>query len=141
MFLQGLQRILNCSKAQVAATGLASTWLAVHYAAADLPPTQRSALWIAFIGAVAVQLREIINAWTEEDVANIRHEGTQAQRHEGAKAPSSSPTAPFVPACLRASVPAFIPFFLLSVCPFVSDFELRISSLWSIRVCGQQDYQ
>ena len=121
MFLQGLQRILNCSKVQVAATGLASTWLAVHYAAADLPPTQRSAMWIAFVGAVAVQLREIINAWTEEDVEAIRHEGTQAQRHEGSQSristpsnsfASSSPTddlpssTPSVPLCLRSSVPS-----------------------------------
>ncbi|HWE02437.1 MAG TPA: hypothetical protein VG326_08495 [Tepidisphaeraceae bacterium] len=71
-FIQGLSRVLNCSKVQVTATGLVTTWFAVRYAAADLPPTQRASLWVAFIGAVAVQLREIINAWSEEDVARVR---------------------------------------------------------------------
>ncbi|HEX4793696.1 MAG TPA: hypothetical protein VH370_07895 [Humisphaera sp.] len=70
-FIAAIQRILNCAKAQAAATGLASTWLAVRYAAADLPPTQRAALWVAFIGAVAITLREVINAWAEEDVARL----------------------------------------------------------------------
>ena len=69
-FIQGLSRVLNCSKAQIAFTGLASTFLAIRYAAADLPPTQRTSLWVAFVAAVAICLREVINAWTEEDVAN-----------------------------------------------------------------------
>jgi len=70
-FIQGLSRVLNCSKVHVATAGLVTTWFAVHYVAADLPPTQRASLWVAFIGAVTVQLREIINAWTEEDVAQV----------------------------------------------------------------------
>ena len=74
-FIQGLARVLNCSKVHIAATGLVTTWFAVRYAAADLPPTQRASLWVAFIGAVAVQLREIINAWTEEDVARVMNAG------------------------------------------------------------------
>ena len=105
MFLQGLQRILNCSKVQVAATGLASTWLAVHYAASDLPPTQRSAMWIAFIGAVAVQLREIINAWTEEDVARLsngaqsRLPDARTRRHGDAETNAlTERAAPLIPA-------------------------------------------
>ncbi len=73
-FLQGLSRVLNCSKVHVAVTGLASTWLAVRYATSDLPAVQRQGLWIAFIAAVAVQLREIINAWTEEDVVRVQQE-------------------------------------------------------------------
>lgn len=72
-FIQGLSRVLNCSKAQIAFTGLASTFLAIRYAAADLPPTQRTSLWVAFVGAVAICLREVINAWTEEDVANANN--------------------------------------------------------------------
>jgi hypothetical protein len=115
MFLQGIQRILNCAKVQVAATGLASTWLAVHYAAADLPPTQRSALWIAFIGAVAVQLREIINAWTEEDVTRISAQAAQLQNNEargtkgpgdeGTKGAARASSAPY-PSSLSPSVPS-----------------------------------
>lgn len=72
-FLIGLARVLNCPKVHVAATGLVTTWFAVRFAVADLPPTQRASLWVAFIAAVAVQLREIINAWTEEDVANAQN--------------------------------------------------------------------
>ena len=75
-FIQGLSRVLNCSKAQIAFTGLASTFLAIRYAAADLPPTQRTSLWVAFVGAVAICLREVINAWTEEDVANANNNAT-----------------------------------------------------------------
>ena len=75
-FIQGLSRVLNCSKAQIAFTGLASTFLAIRYAAADLPPTQRASLWVAFVGAVAICLREVINAWTEEDVANANNNAT-----------------------------------------------------------------
>src|SRR5436305_12359522 len=92
-FLEGLQRILNCAKAQAAATGLASTWLAVRYAAADLPPTQRAALWVAFIGAVAVTLREVINAWTEEDVARLSQPVGSASADVGSAAPSTSAKA------------------------------------------------
>ena len=69
-FINGLSRVLNCPRVHVTAAGLVTTWFAVRYAAGDLPPTQRAALWVAFIGAVAVQLREIINAWTEVDVAS-----------------------------------------------------------------------
>lgn len=75
-FLLGLKRVLNCSKVQLATTALTAAWLAVRYATVDLGPNQRSALWIAFIAAVTVELREIINAWTEEDVARIQG-GTQ----------------------------------------------------------------
>ncbi|MDB5353611.1 MAG: hypothetical protein JWN24_64 [Phycisphaerales bacterium] len=74
-FIQGLARVLNCAKVHVAIGGLVTTWFAVRYAAGDLPPTQRASLWVAFIGAVAVQLREIINAWTEEDVARLAAAG------------------------------------------------------------------
>jgi len=77
-FIQGLSRVLNCSKAQIAFTGLASTFLAIRYAAADLPPTQRTSLWVAFVGAVAICLREVINAWTEEDVANANNNSNNA---------------------------------------------------------------
>src|SRR6185312_11302530 len=77
-FIQGLSRVLNCSKAQIAFTGLASTFLAIRYAAADLPPTQRASLWVAFVGAVAICLREVINAWTEEDVANANNNSNNA---------------------------------------------------------------
>lgn len=100
-FIQGIGRVLNCSKVQVAAAGLTSTWLAVHYAVANLPPTQRSALWVAFIGAVTVQLREIINAWSAEDVARVAG-GTIA-----APAPASSPPNPVNDVTsVVASVPA-----------------------------------
>jgi|GEM_PF-6362756 len=77
-FIQGLSRVLNCSKAQIAFTGLASTFLAIRYATADLPPTQRASLWVAFVGAVAICLREVINAWTEEDVANANNNSNNA---------------------------------------------------------------
>ena len=77
-FIQGLSRVLNCSKAQIAFTGLTSTFLAIRYAAADLPPTQRTSLWVAFIGAVAICLREVINAWTQEDVANANNNSNNA---------------------------------------------------------------
>jgi hypothetical protein len=77
-FLQSLARVLNCAKVHVAITGLVTTWFAVRYAAADLPPTQRASLWVAFIGAVAVQLREIINAWAEEDVARVAASGSSS---------------------------------------------------------------
>jgi hypothetical protein len=69
--LFGLKRVVNCPKVQVAAAGLISAWFAVHYAAAGLDPQQRTILWSTFIGAVGLVLREVINAWTEEDVAAI----------------------------------------------------------------------
>ena len=74
-FIHGLSRVLNCPKVHVAVTGLVTTWFVIRYVTADLPPTQRASLWVAFIGAVAVQLREIINAWTEEDVAAVAGKG------------------------------------------------------------------
>lgn len=96
-FVQGLRRVLNCSKVQVAATGLATTFLAFDYGAADLPPAERSALWVAFIGAVAVQLREIINAWTEEDVARVMQASLGPTVHlpqSDTAAPARSTVAP-----------------------------------------------
>jgi hypothetical protein len=104
-FITGFSRVLNCSKVQVAAAGLVSTWFAVRYATADLPPTQRSALWFAFIGAVAVQLREIINAWTEEDVAAV-NAGAQSS---GAALPpdaSTNQTPPSGPASAAPNSPS-----------------------------------
>ena len=95
-FVQGLRRVLNCSKVQVAATGLATTFLAFDYGAADLPPAERSALWVAFIGAVAVQLREIINAWTEEDVARVM----QASLGPTVHLPQSDTAAPVAPSAV-----------------------------------------
>ena len=68
--ITGLKRVLNSAKVQAAVGTLTGAWFAVHYAAADLPPTQRTALWIAFIGAMVVTMREVINGWTQEDVAN-----------------------------------------------------------------------
>jgi hypothetical protein len=79
LFLLAIRRVLNCPKIHVMITALVSTWFAVRYAAADLPPTQRASLWIAFIAAVAIALREVINAWTEEDVAKVRSSGPRVQ--------------------------------------------------------------
>jgi hypothetical protein len=71
-FLLALSRILNCPKVHVATAGLVTTWFAVRYATIDLPPTQRASLWVAFIAAVAIELREIINAWTAEDAMRVQ---------------------------------------------------------------------
>ena len=79
-FLTSISRVLNCAKVHVAVSALVTTWFAVRYATAGLPPTQRSALWVAFIGAVAVALREIINAWTEEDIARVQGSGFRGQQ-------------------------------------------------------------
>ena len=92
-FIQGLARVLNCSKVHVTITGLVTTWFAVRYAAADLPPTQRASLWVAFIGAVAVQLREIVNAWTEEDVARVGSQRNAPTAGSGNDARSAVSTA------------------------------------------------
>jgi hypothetical protein len=85
-FLQGISRVLNCPKVHVTVTGLVTTWFAVRYAATDLPPTQQASLWVAFIGAVAVVLREIINAWTEEDVAAVAAGGVGKEAERARRA-------------------------------------------------------
>lgn len=102
-FIQGLSRVLNCSKAQIAFTGLASTFLAIRYAAADLPPTQRASLWVAFVGAVAICLREVINAWTEEDVANAKNNATSTDNSNTNSNTTSQTLGPGSAQALRLS--------------------------------------
>jgi hypothetical protein len=73
-FIQGLKRVANSPKVHAAIPTLAGTWFAVHYAATDMTPNARAALWVAFVGAVTVTLRELINSWTEENVATIQNQ-------------------------------------------------------------------
>lgn len=68
--ITGLKRVFNSAKVQTAVVSLTAAWFAIHDAAASLPPTQRTALWMTFLGAMAVTVREVINGWTQEDVAN-----------------------------------------------------------------------
>ena len=101
-FLNGIARVLNCPKVHIAATGLVSTWFAVRFAAEGLPPTQRASLWIAFVGAVAIQLREVINAWTEEDVARVNATAVAPSSNTppAAQSPQAGPAALSAPASL-----------------------------------------
>ncbi|HZL37921.1 MAG TPA: hypothetical protein VFC78_21570 [Tepidisphaeraceae bacterium] len=117
-FLQGLSRVLNCPKVHVAVSGLITTWFAVRYAADGLPPTQRASLWVAFIGAVTVQLREIINAWTEEDVAFAANRSSQ-------RSPVAH-TTPLSGSSEPSPVQSQLPW--LSTAPVVSTFSTPIVS-------------
>lgn len=67
--LTGFRRVINSAKIQASTATCAGMWVAAHYAAIDLPPTQRASLWIAFLAAVTMLFRECVNAWGTEDAA------------------------------------------------------------------------
>jgi len=91
-FFQGIRRVLNSPKVHAAIVTLTPTWFAVHYAAADLTPNARAVLWTAFIGAVTVTLREIINSWAEENVATLQNQSPPpAPLNTEAQAPQPLP--------------------------------------------------
>jgi hypothetical protein len=71
-FIQGLRRLLNSSHVQASVAGLSAAFATAYFAAPGLPPAGKAALWISFMAAVGVVLRETINAITEENVASIQ---------------------------------------------------------------------
>jgi hypothetical protein len=68
-FLTGLNRVISSAKVQTAISTLVPAYFAIRYAAADLGPNQKAALWIAFLAAFSVLVREILAGWSAEDVA------------------------------------------------------------------------
>lgn len=112
--LTGLNRLLSSAKVHAAAATAAGMWVAAHYAAADLPPTQRAALWIAFLGATAALVREVIAGWAAEDAAKAAaapavpqtqvNVGADTTNTQGTPAPAltsltqAPPAAPYIPA-------------------------------------------
>lgn len=71
-FIQGLRRLLNSSHVQASVAGLSAAFATAYFAAPGLPPAGKAALWISFMAAAGVVLRETINAITEENVASIQ---------------------------------------------------------------------
>lgn len=69
--LAGINRILSCPKLLVTLASVIGGFFAIRHAGAGMSDDAKVKLWIGFIGAVALLLREVINAWTEQDVATI----------------------------------------------------------------------
>jgi hypothetical protein len=67
--LTGLNRVLSSAKVHTAAATCAGMWVAAHYASQAIEPSQRAWLWISFLGACVVVVREVIAGWAAEDAA------------------------------------------------------------------------
>jgi hypothetical protein len=101
-YLTGVRRVLNSAKVQFTAVGGAAAYVAARFAAPTIPPDQRAWLWLGFLGALAVMVREVVNAWAAEDVAAKSqaappavqvNTGSDAANVQQATPPPSPPTA------------------------------------------------
>lgn len=71
--LAGINRILSCRKLQTCVAAVLSGYFAIKHASAGMSDDARVGLWVGFLGAAAILFREVINAWTEQDVAAINN--------------------------------------------------------------------
>jgi len=67
----GINRILSCPKLQASTAAVLSGYFAIRHASAGMSDDAKVALWTGFMAAATVLYREVINAWTEQDVAAI----------------------------------------------------------------------
>lgn len=103
----GLRRVVNSGKVQVSAYALGAAWFAIKFGITDLTPDQKSKVWMTFIAAVGVIVREIINAWGVEDAAKAAapavaptpvnmqvNNGPAAENTQNSAAPGAATSSP-----------------------------------------------
>jgi len=71
--LAGINRILSCPKLQASTAAVLSGYFAIRHASAGMSDNAKVELWTGFMAAATVLYREVINAWTEQDVAAINN--------------------------------------------------------------------
>lgn len=93
--LAGVNRVLSCPKLMLTLSSVIAGFFAIRSAGANLGDDAKLKLWMTFIAAVALLLREVINAWTEQDVAAISNRPASALLPYSANlGPSSDPPVP-----------------------------------------------
>lgn len=76
--ITGFLRVVRSGKVQFAVSSLTGAWLAIRDASAGMDATHKTVLWSVFEGAVFLTVREVISAWTQEDVAASNAQVTPA---------------------------------------------------------------